>query len=92
MTLEEEKEYWKNFDWEQFDLDTREGVLAYGEKEKERFDFRRRLEEAEYNSIDDEEEYAEDDLADLTIISEEELEDSNNPFKALQNTMDRSDE
>ena len=33
-------------------------------------------EEDEYNSIDDEEEYAEDDLADLTILSEEELEDS----------------
>lgn len=33
-------------------------------------------EENEYNSIDDEEEYAEDDLADLTIMSEEELEDS----------------
>ena len=33
-------------------------------------------EEDEYNSIDDEEEYAEDDLADLTIMSEEELEDS----------------
>ena len=33
-------------------------------------------EEDEYNSIDDEEEYAEDDLGDLTILSEEELEDS----------------
>ena len=33
-------------------------------------------EEDEYNSIDDEEEYAEDDLNDLTILSEEELEDS----------------
>lgn len=33
-------------------------------------------EEDEYNSIDDEEEYAEDDLADLTILSEDELEDS----------------
>lgn len=33
-------------------------------------------EEDEYNSIDDEEEYAEDDLSDLTILSEEELEDS----------------
>ena len=32
--------------------------------------------EAEYNSIDDEEEYAEEDLADLTILTEEELEDS----------------
>ncbi len=32
--------------------------------------------EDEYNSIDDEEEYAEDDLSDLTIMSEEELEDS----------------
>ena len=33
-------------------------------------------EEDEYNSIDDEEEYAEDDLSELTIMSEEELEDS----------------
>ena len=33
-------------------------------------------EEDEYNSIDDEEEYAEDDLADLTILDENELEDS----------------
>ena len=33
-------------------------------------------EEDEYNSIDDEEEYAEDDLSELTILSEEELEDS----------------
>ncbi len=33
-------------------------------------------EENEFNSIDDEEEYAEDDLADLTILSEEELEDT----------------
>ncbi len=33
-------------------------------------------ENEEYNSIDDEEEYAEEDLADLTILSEEELEDS----------------
>lgn len=33
-------------------------------------------EEDEYNTIDDEEEYAEDDLSDLTILSEEELEDS----------------
>lgn len=30
----------------------------------------------EYNSIDDEEEYAEEDLADLTILDEDELEDS----------------
>ena len=33
-------------------------------------------EEDEYNSIDDEEEYSDEDLADLTILSEEELEDS----------------
>ena len=46
---------------EELDLDT----------DSEDFD-----EEDEYNSIDDEEEYAEDDLADLTILSEEELEDS----------------
>ena len=33
-------------------------------------------EEDEFNSIDDEEEYAEDDLADLTILNEDELEDT----------------
>ena len=33
-------------------------------------------EEDEYNSVDDEEEYAEEDLADLTILSEDELEES----------------
>ena len=33
-------------------------------------------EQDEYNSIDDEEEYAEEDLADLTILDEDELEDS----------------
>ena len=33
-------------------------------------------EENEYNSIDDEDEYAEDDLSDLTILDENELEDS----------------
>ena len=33
-------------------------------------------EEDEFNSIDDEEEYAEDDLSDLTILDENELEDS----------------
>lgn len=33
-------------------------------------------EEDEFNSIDDEEEYAEDDLSDLTILNEDELEDS----------------
>lgn len=33
-------------------------------------------EEEEYNSIDDEEEYAEDDLSDLTILNEDELEES----------------
>lgn len=32
--------------------------------------------EDEYNSIDDEEEYAEDDLSELTILNENELEDS----------------
>jgi len=31
-------------------------------------------EEDEFNSIDDEEEYAEDDLSDLTILNEEELD------------------
>ena len=33
-------------------------------------------EEDEFNSIDDEDEYAEDDLADLTILNEDELEDT----------------
>ena len=33
-------------------------------------------EEQEYNSIDDEDDYAEDDLTDLTILNEDELEDS----------------
>ena len=41
------------------------------EIEKEEMD-----EEDEFNSIDDEEEYAEEDLADLTILNEDELEDS----------------
>ena len=33
-------------------------------------------EEDEFNTIDDEDEYAEDDLSDLTILNEDELEDS----------------
>ena len=33
-------------------------------------------EEDEFNSIDDEEDYADDDLSDLTILNEDELEDS----------------
>ena len=33
-------------------------------------------EEDEFNSIDDEDEYAEEDLADLTILNEDELEES----------------
>ena len=41
----------------------------YEEKDEE-------SEEDEYNSIDDEDEYAEDDLSDLTILNEDELEDS----------------
>jgi len=50
----------------------------YEEKEDEELEHEEdeQQEEDEYNSIDDEEEYAEDDLADLTILSEEELEDS----------------
>ena len=52
----------------------------YEEKEEEDDDFDTEDEEEstedEYNSIDDEEEYAEDDLADLTILNEDELEDS----------------
>ena len=31
-------------------------------------------EEDEYNSIDDEEDYADDDLSDLTILNEDELD------------------
>lgn len=51
----------------------------YEEKEDEEFETEEDeepTEEDEYNSIDDEEEYAEDDLADLTILNEDELEDS----------------
>ena len=43
---------------------------AYSEDEEEDED------SDEYNSIDDEEEYAEEDLGDLTILNEDELEDS----------------
>ena len=48
------------------------------DEENENFDVEdeNQTEDDEYNSIDDEDEYAEDDLADLTILSEEELEDS----------------
>ena len=53
----------------------------YEEKEDEEEEYTDDIDEeneseAEFNSIDDEEEYAEDDLADLTILSEEELEDT----------------
>lgn len=52
----------------------------YEEKEEETDDYddldESNEEEDEYNSIDDEEEYAEDDLSDLTIMNEDELEDS----------------
>ena len=52
----------------------------YEEKEEEETDDYDDLDESneedEYNSIDDEEEYAEDDLSDLTIMNEDELEDS----------------
>ena len=47
------------------------------EETEEDYDYdEEETEENEYNSIDDEEEYAEDDISDLTILSEEELEDS----------------
>ncbi len=47
------------------------------EDTEEEFDYdEEKDEEDEYNSIDDEEEYAEDDLSDLTILNEDELEDS----------------
>ena len=52
----------------------------YEEKEEETDDYddldESNEEEDEYNSIVDEEEYAEDDLSDLTIMNEDELEDS----------------
>lgn len=53
----------------------------YEEKEEESaedydVDSEENNEEDEFNSIDDEDEYAEDDLSDLTIINEDELEDS----------------
>ena len=47
------------------------------EEENEEFDLEDEEEnEDEFNSIDDEDEYAEDDLSDLTILNEDELEDS----------------
>ena len=51
----------------------------YEDKEEEAEEYNEEDEEDdndEYNSIDDEEEYAEEDLGDLTILSEDELEDS----------------
>ena len=52
----------------------------YEEKDEEQEEYDLEDEEQEetdeYNSIDDEEEYAEEDLADLTILDEDELEDS----------------
>ena len=52
----------------------------YEDNEEENEDYDLEEEEQdesdEYNSIDDEEEYAEDDLEDLTILNEEDLEDS----------------
>ena len=50
----------------------------YEEKEdEEEYESPEETEESdEYNSIDDEEEYAEEDLGDLTILNEDELEDS----------------
>ena len=50
----------------------------YEEKEEEdNYELEKEIdEEDEYNSIDDEEDYAEDDLADLTILNEDDLEDS----------------
>ena len=48
----------------------------YEEKDEEEYDVEpeEMTEEDEFNSIDDEEDYAEDDLSDLTILSEEELD------------------
>ena len=52
----------------------------YEEKEEENEEFdtldEEQDEEDEFNSIDDEEEYAEDDLSELTILDEDEIEDS----------------
>lgn len=42
-----------------------------------------------YTLVEDYQEYIGDGWK---LVSEEELENKNNPFKALQNTMDRSDE
>ena len=48
----------------------------YEEKDEEEYDVEpeEMTEEDEFNSIDDEEDYAEDDLSDLTILSEDELD------------------
>ncbi len=42
-----------------------------------------------YTLVEDYQEYIGDGWK---LVSEEEIKDLNNPFKALQNTMDRSDE
>ncbi len=53
----------------------------YEEKEEDEDEFEvedeEQDDEEEFNTIDDEEEYAEDDLADLTILDESELEENN---------------
>ena len=48
------------------------------DEEESEFDVEKEepTEEDEFNSIDDEDDYAEDDLADLTILNEDQLEDS----------------
>ena len=48
----------------------------YEEKDEEEYDVEpeEMTEEDEFNSIDDEEDYAEDDLSDLTILTEDELD------------------
>lgn len=50
----------------------------YEDKDEEEYEEENSEEEDsdEYNSIDDDEEYAEEDLGDLTILNEDELEDS----------------
>ena len=58
-------------------IDIDELYEEHDEEPEEDYDIDEEMdEEDEYNTIDDEEEYAEDDLEDLTILNENELEDA----------------
>ena len=57
-------------------IDIEELYEEKDENEEDEYEYEDQLEEDEYNSIDDEEEYAENDLEDLTILNEDELDET----------------